>query len=128
MIAGVLFQLHSNGKLKPLAYFSKKMSPVECNYMIYDKKLLVIIRGFELWKLKLANARQSIKVFTDYKNLEHFMITKQLNCQQGRWAEFLSKFNFQINYRPGKQGEKPDVLTKRSQNLPQGIKNSRQQQ
>ena len=37
MIAGMLSQMH-NGVLKPVAFFSKKMSPAECNYMIYDKE------------------------------------------------------------------------------------------
>ena len=38
------------------------------------------------------------------------MMTKQLNRQQARWAEFLSEFNFKIMYRHGKQDEKPNVL------------------
>jgi hypothetical protein len=33
--------------LKPVAYFSQKMTPAECNYMIYDKELLVIVKSFE---------------------------------------------------------------------------------
>ena len=105
-------------KLKPVAYFSKKMSPAKCNYIIYDKELLAIIKRFELWRPELASVRQPIKVFIDHKNLKHFMITKQLNCQQARWAKFLSKFDFQISYKPGKKGKKPDVLTKRLQDLP----------
>ena len=68
--------MHSNSELKPVAYFSKKMSLAKCNYMIYDKKLLAIIRGFELWRPELASARQPIKVFTDHKNLKYFMTTK----------------------------------------------------
>lgn len=33
--------------LKPVAFFSKKMTSTECNYQIYDKELLAIIRSFE---------------------------------------------------------------------------------
>ena len=127
VIAGVLSQMHGS-VLKPVAYFSKKMTPAECNYMIYDKELLAIVKGFEAWRPELASVRQPIKVFTDHKNLEHFMTMKQLNRRQARWAEFLSEFDFCISYRPGKEGEKPDVLTKRSQDLPQGVDDSRQQQ
>ena len=55
------------------------------------------------------------------------MTTKQLNYRMARWADFLSEFNFKIMYRPGRQGEKPDTLTRRSQDLPKGFYDSRQQ-
>ena len=41
------------------------------------------------------------------------MSTKQLSRRQARWSEFLSRFDYQITYRPGKAGPKPDVLTPR---------------
>ena len=34
----------------------------------------------------------------DYKNFEHFIITKIFNEQQIQWMEFLNKFNFIIYY------------------------------
>jgi hypothetical protein len=48
------------------------------------------------------------------------MSTKLLNHRQTCWAEYLSHFNFKIIYRPGKAGGKPDALTRRSGELPQG--------
>ena len=117
--------------LKPVAYFSKKMTPVECNYMIYDKKLLAIVKSFETWRPELASIsrpNQPVKVFTDHRNLKHFMTTKQLNCRQARWTEFLSEFNFRISYRPGKEGEKPDILTRLAQDKPTSVDNSCHQQ
>lgn len=55
VVAGVLSQMH-DGVLRAVAYFSKKMSPAKCNYMIYDKELLAIIKSFETWRPELANA------------------------------------------------------------------------
>ena len=46
VVAGVLFQKHGK-ELRPVAYFSKKMTPAKCNYMIYDKELLAIVKSFE---------------------------------------------------------------------------------
>ena len=54
------------------------------------------------------------------------MIMKQLNRQQTKWAKFLSEFNFKIMYRPGKQSEKPNVLTRQSQDILKGIKDAKQ--
>jgi hypothetical protein len=45
--AGVLSQYDDDNVLHPMAYFSKKHSPVECNYKIYDKELMAIVRAFE---------------------------------------------------------------------------------
>lgn len=116
--AGVLSQYDDDGVLHPVAFFSKKHSATECNYEIYDKELLAIIRCFEEWRPELEGTPSPIKVITDHRNLEYFMTTKLLNRQQARWSEFLSRFNFKIVYRPGKQGAKPDALTRRSEDLP----------
>jgi len=37
-----------------------------------------------------------------------------LNRRQVRWSLFLSDFNYQLIYRPGREGEKPDALSRRS--------------
>ena len=46
------------------------------------------------------------------------MTTKELSERQERWQEFLSQFNFRIIYRPGKEGRKPDALTRRPGDIP----------
>ena len=48
--AGIMLQYDDNGVLHPVAYFSKKHSPAECNYEIYNKELMAIIRCFEEWR------------------------------------------------------------------------------
>ena len=74
---------------------------------------------------ELASTARPVKVYTDHRNLEYFMMTKQLNRQQAKWAEFLSKFNFKIMYRFGKQGKKSDLLTQQSQDIPKGVEDAR---
>ena len=116
--ARVLSQYNDEGILRPVAFSSKKHSAVECNYEIYDKELLAIIRCLEEWRPELEGTETPVRVLTDHRNLEYFMSTKMLNRRQARWSEFLSRYNFRIIYRPGKQGEKPDALTRRSEDLP----------
>ena len=118
--AGILSQYDDNGILHPVAFFSKKYSPAECNYEIHDKELMAIVRCFEEWRPELEGALHPIQVLSDHRNLEYFMSTKLLNRRQTRWAEFLSRFNFKIVYRSGKAGGKPDSLTRRSEDLPKG--------
>ena len=111
-------QYDADGILHPVAFFSKKHSPAECNYEIYDKDLMAMIRCFEEWRAELESSPHPIRVLSDHKNLEYFMSTKLLSRRQARWSEFLSRFNFRIVYRPGKAGGKPDALTRRSGDLP----------
>lgn len=127
VVAAVLSQKDTEGILRPVAFLSQKLTPQECNYEIYDKELLAIVRAFEDWEPELSGVNDPIKVLSDHKNLEYFMTSKRLNRRQVRWAEFLSEFNFKIQYRPGKQGTKPDALTRRSQDLPKGVDDARNQ-
>jgi hypothetical protein len=125
--SGILSQKDDQGVLHPVAFMSKKLDSAECNYEIYDKELLAIVRCFENWRAELQGASYPIHVLTDHRNLEYFMTTKQLTRRQVRWSEFLSQFDFILKYRPGKEGKKPDSLTRRSQDLPQDDADERRQ-
>ena len=43
----ILSQYNKEGVLHFVVYFLKQLSPAECNYEIYDKELLAIIRYFK---------------------------------------------------------------------------------
>jgi len=45
------------------------------------------------------------------------MTTKELRERQARWMQELSQYNIKIQYRPGKEGGKPDALTRREGDL-----------
>jgi hypothetical protein len=45
--AGILSQYDDRGILHPVTFFSKKHSPAECNYEIYNKELMAIVHAFK---------------------------------------------------------------------------------
>ncbi|OAQ57620.2 retrovirus polyprotein [Pochonia chlamydosporia 170] len=67
--SGILSQEDDQGVLHPVAFMSKKYDPAECNYEIYDKELLAIVRCFECWRPELQGAHHPITVITDHANL-----------------------------------------------------------
>lgn len=77
---GVLSQYGDDGLLHPVAFFSKKHPPVECNFEIHDKELMAIIRCFEEWRAELQSTVNPIQVL----NLEYFMSNKLLGRRQAR--------------------------------------------
>ena len=82
--AGILCQYEDDAVKHPVAYFSKKHSLAECNYEIYDKELMAIIRAFEEWRPHLESAKGIIEVLSDHKNQVYFTTTTLLNERQAR--------------------------------------------
>ena len=123
----ILSYYREDGLLHFVTFFSHKHSSQEINYEIYDKKLLAIIKSFEQWCPILEETKLPVKILTDHRNLQYFMSTKQLSQCQVRWIEFFLRFNFVIQYGSSKLGAKPNVLTRRSGDLPKK-KDSRLQQ
>ena len=111
VVAAVFSQKGLDGEWHPVGYFSKTMVPAETNYPIYDKELLAIVQALQHWRAELEGTVDPIQVITDHKALEYFMSSKLLSARQARWAEILSRYHFQISYKPGKSN-KADPLTR----------------
>ncbi len=94
----VLSQYDNEEILHLMIFYSKNMSSAECNYEIYDKKLLIIIQVFEHWRSELKLINISIKMFIDYQTLTSLMKDKELSRWQMRWVQKLVDFNFKIMY------------------------------
>jgi len=91
-----LSQYDENEILHSVTYFSKKHNLVKCNYKIYNKELMIIVYAFKKWWSKFKNFIYSVEMIMNHKNLEYFMLIKQLSCYQAHWSEFLFKFNYHI--------------------------------
>ena len=74
-----LSQQSDDGKWHPIAFYSKSLNPVECNYDIHDKEMLAIIRALEEWRHFLEGAVNKFEVWTDHRNLQYFRTSKKLN-------------------------------------------------
>jgi hypothetical protein len=75
----VLSQYDNDNILHPMAYFSKKHSPAQYNYEIYDKESIAIVRAFKEWCPELQSIINPIHVLSNYKHLEYLTMTKLLN-------------------------------------------------
>ncbi|QRW16712.1 Retrotransposable element Tf2 protein [Rhizoctonia solani] len=116
-MGAILSQRGPDNRLHPIAYMSKSFSGAEANYDTHDKELLAIIKALEEWRIFLEATDRPVQVFTDHRNLEYWMQARTFNRRHARWRVFLSDFNFEIHYRPGKQSGKPDALSRRSDYL-----------
>uniref|UniRef100_A0A4W5JZM3 Gypsy retrotransposon integrase-like protein 1 n=1 Tax=Hucho hucho TaxID=62062 RepID=A0A4W5JZM3_9TELE len=99
-------------KLRPCAFFSKKLSPAERNYDVGDRELLAVFKALKVWRHWLEGAKHPFLIWTDHRNLEYIRAARRLNPRQARWAMFFTRFVFTNSYRPGSQNKKADALSR----------------
>jgi hypothetical protein len=68
---------------------------------------------------------KELTIVTDHLNLKYFTKKQKLSERQIRWAEILSRYNFKIEYRPGKLAITPDTLSRREQDMPADAEDDR---
>lgn len=112
-IGAYLSQPDDKGKLRPVAYLSRKMQPAEANYEIHDKELLAIVEAFRHWRVYLEGHPTEITVITDHKNLTKFTTSKILTPRQIRWYQDLATFQMRIHYRKGSENARADAMSRR---------------
>ena len=108
--ADVFSQSDEKENLHSVIFFFSKMFSEKCNYEIYDKELLIIVKTFKEWHFKIHGTADSVTVLINYKNLKYFITICKLNCCQACWNEFLSEFNFNIIYQSGVINSVTDAL------------------
>ncbi|XP_036072769.1 uncharacterized protein lrfn4b [Oryzias melastigma] len=105
-----------DNRLRPCAFFSRRLTPAERNYDVGDKELLAIKAALEEWRHWLEGSTLPFVVWTDHKNLSYLRTAKRLNSRQARWSLFFCRFNFVVSYRPGSKNVKPDALSRQQEN------------
>ena len=111
-IATVLHQQDINRDWHPVAHLSQSLLSTECNYEIYDRELLAIVRVLEAWRHYVMGGPHAVRILTDYKNLTYFRSPQKLNRRQARWHLFLLQFNYVLHHCPGSQLVQADTLTR----------------
>ncbi|XP_011050568.1 PREDICTED: uncharacterized protein LOC105143778 [Acromyrmex echinatior] len=72
---GAVLQQYSNGFLQPVSFFSRKLTPTQIKYSIYDRKLLAIYAAIKHFRYMLE--RRNFHVITDHKPLVYAFKSSQ---------------------------------------------------
>ncbi|HEX4372953.1 MAG TPA: ribonuclease H family protein [Puia sp.] len=115
-IGGVYCQEDPDSKTRkprPIAFYSRQFHGAEINYDVYDKELLAIVQVMDTWRHYCQGAKHKVTIYSDHKNLTYFTTTKQLTRRHARWAQKLSRFNFEIKHIKGTENVIADALSRR---------------
>lgn len=116
---GAALHTSSGAGFKPLAFFSRKLSPTEQKYSAYDKELLAIYSSVRHFRHNLEG--QPFIIFTDHRPLT-FAFSKKSDSwspRQIRQLDYISQFCTDIQHISGAENVVADTLSRlNSVNLP----------
>ncbi|GJU53151.1 putative reverse transcriptase domain-containing protein [Tanacetum coccineum] len=101
---------------KVIAYASRQLKIHEKNYTTHDLELDAVVFALKIWRHYLYGTK--CMVFTDHKILKHILDQKELNMRQRHWLEFLSDYDCEIRYHPGKANVIADALSRKERIKP----------
>lgn len=110
-IGAVLLQESSQGVWKPLAFESKKLSKAERNYPAQERELLSILHALRTWRCFIDG--NEYQVFTDHLPLKYLRSQKNPTPRLVRWLSEVELYDPEILYKPGKENQVPDLLSRR---------------
>lgn len=94
----------------PLAYISRHLKGKQLHLSIYEKELLAVVFAVQKWRHYLITRHFVIK--TDQKSLK-YLLEQRLNTPiQQQWLPKLLEFDYEIQYRQGKDNVAADALSR----------------
>ena len=97
-------------KIRPAAYYSKKLNACELRYGTPEKEILAIYKGLQHFDSKLRGI--TFTILTDYQAWTHFMDSKPDSDKYRRWQEYMTQFDMKIKYTKGSENYLADKLSR----------------
>jgi len=111
-LAAAIHHRFPDGKLRPVAFHSRKLNKAEKNYSVHDRELLAIVEMFRKFETWMQGSKHEIKVWSDHSALQHFMKSTKLKLRTAGWAETLGEYQFKIYHLPGRENKAADALSR----------------
>nr|VZI39510.1 unnamed protein product [Spirometra erinaceieuropaei] len=109
-----VLQQHNNDSTRPLAFFSKKLSPAETRYSTFGRELLAIYLAVKHFRHILEG--RDFTIFTDHKPLT-FAIrshSDKYNPREISHLDYISQFTTDIRHIDGPKNSVADMLSRPS--------------
>ena len=104
-----VLSVQHDGCERPVAHYSQKLSPAECNYAISELKCLAIVASIQHFAVYLMGVH--FRVETDHKAMSFLNCARTLTGRLAWWALLLKEFDFTIKYCPGSKNPNANSLS-----------------
>lgn len=110
-IGGVLLQKENiDTPMRPVAYYSRQTTREEEFWHSYELETMAVV--FSLQRFRVYLLGLEFKVITDCSALRATLTKRDLLPKVARWWLILQEFNFTIEYRPGRNMQHVDALSR----------------
>ena len=107
-IGGMLLQIDSRGRERPLAFYSKALQKHERNWAANEREAYAIVKCVKKWASLIAYS--PFRVETDHKNLQ--FLRNSDNPKLMRWRTYLLEMNCSLHYIKGELNVVADALSR----------------
>ena len=97
--------------LHPVVFFSKTMNKAQCNYNMYNCKLLALVGTFRHWRHYQHQAVHKVKAHMDHTNLLFWKNPGDHNRRVAQWHMELMEYDFKLVHISGKKNGHADMLS-----------------
>ena len=113
-IGAVLSQKPDDSTMRPVAFWSHKLSSAERNYGATERELMAVVRATQQWRAYLHGSPHPIMLQSDHRPLVYLNGKVELGMRLSRWMEELCDLTFKIGYVKGKDNAAADALSRRA--------------
>ncbi|CAL1391412.1 unnamed protein product [Linum trigynum] len=96
---------------RPIAYMSRALGKAKQALSTYAKEMLAIVTAIQTWRPYILGRRFIIR--TDQSSLKHLLGQRITTPEQQRWVSKLVGFDYEITYKPGRDNQAADSLSRR---------------
>jgi len=94
---------------KPLAFFSQALSERARRKSVYEWELMAIVFAVQKWRQHLMGHPVIIKI--DQRSLKYLLEQRVLVGEQQKWVSKLLGYDFEVQYKLGKDNRVADELS-----------------
>ena len=84
-----------------VGYYSQTLNPAECNYDVYDRELLAVIRALAHWRHLLLGVKHRIVIWTDHNNLTFYRHPQTISSWVVRYIPRMAEYDLVLKHKPG---------------------------
>ena len=112
-LGAVLYQKQDN-KMRVISFASRTLTDAEKNYHLHSGKLEFLALKWSITDrfTDYLSYGPPFTVYTDNNPLTYVMTSAKLNATGMRWVAELADYQFTLKYRPGKNGNDADGLSR----------------